>query len=287
MINLIKIIIVRHCRDFPMLWRLIPSIQKSFKQKFSGKNIPKTVRTKHRFKMKINVGDFIGRHIYLFGDYESSVSKLFLSILEEGNNVIDIGANIGYYSLLSSSAVGENGKVFSFEASPLIYSKLQENIALNNAENIYAKSAAVGDKKGEVILFEADESHLGISSLRRLEGNNSREIHIEMITLNSSLSQFPTINLIKVDVEGAEMKVFKGIESIINRDFPFLIFEVTDHMLNQLGSSKTELLNWVREKGYDLYQIGDESLGSIHNEKRQFNALAVPKSKTDFATTYT
>jgi FkbM family methyltransferase len=75
------------------------------------------------------------------------VSHFFSKILKQGSNVIDIGANIGYYSLLSLYLVGEKGKVYSFEASPLIYNQLEHNLALNKVKNVYASSNAVGDEE--------------------------------------------------------------------------------------------------------------------------------------------
>jgi len=143
------------------------------------------------------------------------------------------------------------------------------------------------EMKREVEFFEADKSHLGISSLRDLgEGQTSKKIRVKMITLNSCITQYPVINLIKVDVEGAEMKVLRGIELLIERDFPFIIFEVTDHMLKELGPSKIELLDWLKEKGYEMYQISNGSLASIYGEKKQFNALAVPPNKSHLVPTF-
>lgn len=208
---LIYRLIVRYFRDWPLVWRAIPSIQMKSKE-FSGKDIPKTVGTRYGFRMNVNIGDFIGRHIYLHGHYENYVSRTFEKILRPGSNVIDIGANIGYFSLLSSSIVGEKGKVFSFEASSSIFNKLQNNITLNKSTNVYATSCAIGDEEGEVEFYEADNSHLGISSLRNLGEQTSQKIRVKMITIDSRIDQFPTIDLIKIDVEGAEMKVLKGME---------------------------------------------------------------------------
>jgi FkbM family methyltransferase len=270
--------IVRYCRDWPLIWRLIPSIQRKSK-KFSGKDIPQITGTRYGFKMHINVGDFIGRHIYLHGDYEPGVSRMFSKILQQGSNIIDIGANIGYFSLLSSSIVGQKGKVFSFEASPSIYNNLKNNLTLNNANNVYASSNAIGDEEGEVEFFEANELNLGISSLRNLGEQASKKVRVKMITLDSYITDFPTIDLIKIDVEGAEMKVLKGMELLIDRDLPFIIFEVTDHMLKELGSSRIELLDWLKEKGYDLHQLTNKTIAPISEEEVQFNAFAVPKNK--------
>ncbi|SFD90762.1 methyltransferase, FkbM family [Marinobacter sp. DSM 26671] len=189
-------IIVRYFKNWPLLWRLVPVIQQKSRS-YSGKNIPKIVRTRYGFKINVNLGDFIGRHIYLHGDYEDYVSRIFLKLLEPGNNVIDIGANIGYFSLLSSSIVGKTGQVFSFEASPAIYNRLKSNIQLNNVDNVYACSNAIGDEECNIKFFEANDTHLGLSSLRDLGLQDSKIIDVKMVTLNKIAPEFPFINLIK------------------------------------------------------------------------------------------
>jgi FkbM family methyltransferase len=269
---------VRLMGNWPIVWRFVPFVQRKFKS-LSGEPISRVVKTRHGFKMNVNLGDFIGRHIFLHGEYEDYVTRVFYKLLQPGDVVLDVGANIGYFTLLSASIVGKSGRVISFEASPQIFTYLSSNLSLNESENVESFCAAVGDKNGQVEFFEADDSHLGLSSLRHLDNNNSKRIMIDMIELNCFAENFPKVQLVKVDVEGGEMRVFQGMQKILERDNPFLVFEVTDVMLKELGSSKNELLNWLSDRSYKIFQISNNTICPIPKGSGQFNALGVPCNK--------
>jgi FkbM family methyltransferase len=276
MLNYVKRCLVRYGRGLPLVWRVIPKIQNDFKF-LKGQDIPKIINTRYRFKMHVNLGDFIGRHIYLHGDYEDYVSQVFIKLIAPGGNVVDIGANIGYFSLLSAQLVGAHGQVIAFEASPNIYQQLANNLSLNGVTNVKTYNKAVGDRDCDVEFFEADNSHLGISSIRNLDVVDSKKILVKMVAINDIIDEIPPIDLVKIDVEGAEMMVLSGMELLIERDKPHIIIEVTDAFLKDLGSSQDELLAWFESKNYTLLEIKHDGLKPLTNKMSdQFNALAIP-----------
>lgn len=101
---------VRLMGNWPIVWRFVPFVQRKFKS-LSGEPISRVVKTRHGFKMNVNLGDFIGRHIFLHGEYEGYVTRVFYKLLQPGDVVLDVGANIGYFTLLSASIVGKSGRV--------------------------------------------------------------------------------------------------------------------------------------------------------------------------------
>src|SRR5205814_351485 len=102
-----------------------------------------TARTRFGSVMKIDTRDAIQRFVYFFGVFEPTITKYLMESLRRSDIYIDIGANVGYHSLLASKLVGPTGKVFAFEASPSIFQILTENLQANHATNVVAFNLAV------------------------------------------------------------------------------------------------------------------------------------------------
>ena len=108
--------------------------------------------------MMVDVADFIGTRIYHFGVWEPHVSALISARLKSGDVFCDIGANIGYYTVLAAPIVGDTGKVVAIEPSPATFELLKQNIKLNNADNVRMVRAAVADQPGTLTLFHAPDA---------------------------------------------------------------------------------------------------------------------------------
>ncbi len=130
------------------------------------------VKIRLGFKMIVDPYEFVGRHIFIEGIYEPECTNVFLSLLRPGDCVLDVGANIGYFTLLSSSLVGSGGQVHAFEASPQIMQTLDKNIKLNHASNVVLHNEAVLDRLGVVEFYTGPEENLGLSSIQKI-GNFS------------------------------------------------------------------------------------------------------------------
>src|SRR5262249_38224168 len=103
----------------------------------------RTIMTRHGFRLHVELGDWLGRHVYVTGDYEPTTSRIVAALLQPGNIMVDVGANIGYFSLLASHAVGPCGKVFAFEPLPRTREQLARNLRINRAENVVVFEEAV------------------------------------------------------------------------------------------------------------------------------------------------
>jgi len=176
----------------------------------------KVATTPFGFKVHVQLQDVIQRNIWLTGRWEPLITECFRGTLAPGDTFVDVGANIGYYSLLASRLVGQTGRVYAIEASPTILTLLQENIALNHAHNVEVKHAIVSDHDGEQEFWLAAEAVRGrstsVQSLASANGMQS-EGRIRCGTLISIVppDQLLKARLIKIDVEGAERAVLEPL----------------------------------------------------------------------------
>lgn len=191
---------------------------------------------------------------YIRSYKEPLTTKVFKGIVKEGDSVIDVGANIGYFSLLAARLVGEKGKVYSFEPEPLNYNFLCKNIELNNYKNITAYQKAVSNKVGTVKLYIANET--GAHTLREYhdtsyftDKNFGKFVEVESIILDDFfIDKHDKIDVIKMDVEGSEMLVFLGMDKIIkkNRNIK-IVTEFCPSFIREMKSSPEGLGKKIME----------------------------------------
>ena len=184
---------------------------------------------------------------------EAAVEDAFIAHLHVGDVVYDLGANIGWYSLLAARAVGPGGRVLAFEPSLLNAALVQQNAASNNFENVSVIPAAATDQDGWMTFLDKGnlESRLDKDdSEAQAERRAEREQHVvgesivPVTTLDSWLAQTsqPPPNLVKIDVEGAELGVLRGMGEILRANRPTLIIE--------LHGTRTEVVDFLDAAGY-------------------------------------
>ena len=160
-----------------------------------------------------NPHDLIQRMILYFGAWEPDVSRVIEQNLSAGDVFVDIGANIGYDTLLASSRVGPNGKVVAIEASPRTFALLQRNLAANaSSSNVRAVNAAVSDQPGTLDLYEINEGNIGAATTLASRGGTLMA-SVEALPLEQILTpdELARLRLIKMDVEGAEPPILRHL----------------------------------------------------------------------------
>lgn len=204
--------------------------------------------------------------------------KYFLKMIESSDVVIDVGAHMGDYSLLASSKI-TNGKVICLEPSKEALKVLRENVTINNIENkvlIFPNIAS--DKNGYVNFVEDDVSE--ISHIDFLEAKK-QNIKVKSLTLDSIIlsMKIKKIKFIKIDVEGAELKVLKGLEKSLSAGIiDYLLIEVNAFSHNY-GVSPTKTINFVKSFGYKVFCFNKFGklvrLDDFPEDKGYVNMLAV------------
>ncbi|MCJ2134409.1 FkbM family methyltransferase [Methylobacterium sp. J-026] len=173
-------------------------------------------RTRYGFKIYTNTTDFIQRAVFNFGVWEPDVSAAISKMLKPGDLFVDVGANIGYYTLLASKIVGRTGEVISIEAHPNIFRLLNKNVELNSVDNVTTINIAVSDLEKEIEFFTGPQKSLGESTTVSKRGFTSiGKVAAKPITHIISHDKLRKISLIKIDIEGAEAEVLRDIMSNI------------------------------------------------------------------------
>jgi FkbM family methyltransferase len=166
-------------------------------------------RTWFGARMSVNAQEIVGRYIAYFGIWEPSLTAWMMGRLQPGDTFVDVGANVGYFTLLASRAVGAAGCVISIEPSPANSAMLRRNVAANHADNVRVVEAAVSDREGELPLFGE-----GVDGKVTLEAEWARAHALKQIgsvpvkPLSSLVDRSPAV--IKVDVEGHEIPVLRS-----------------------------------------------------------------------------
>jgi FkbM family methyltransferase len=266
-----------YLRHFPWhsgRWRLIP-VGLRWCQKAFQSTDPSTIRTRHGFRLRVDRSDWLGRHIYVTGEYEPGTTRIFKKLLRRGDTAIDIGANIGYFTLLAGRCVGDSGKVIAFEPIAEVRRQLEENVRLSGLKNTIIRSEAVFSESGTRDFFQGPTDHVGVSSLRTLDDCSGIR-RVTTVRLDDVLADEPKITLIKLDVEGAECHALEGMVSCLERHRPDLIVEITDRYLQSMGRSAEQLYKLLGQFGYRAYLVGDDDLVPLGDGTvgpQQFNAL--------------
>lgn len=215
----------------------------------------------------------VSRHI-LFGDYERAETDLIRSHLSEGSVFVDIGANIGWFTLQSSRWVGDSGKVFSFEPRPSTFEHLSESIRINGLENVTIYNVALSNEVGSATLM-ATEGHSSPGSSYLGKGKG---IPVTLSTLDDLLPPLDRLDVIKMDVEGWEPNVIKGAVQTIRKFHPIILSEISPWMLlERSGVSDRDYISLIKSLGYDCQNIKNgEVIDSVGNVD-VMNVIFIPK----------
>jgi FkbM family methyltransferase len=169
---------------------------------------------------------------------------------------VDIGANVGYYTLLSSRLVGAGGHVYAVEPSASTRDRLKKNLAMNPFSNTTVLPVAAWDSNGDAN-FNYDQCDAGGSSLRPLESPATSEC-VELRRIDELIpdADVQRISLIKIDIEGAELHALRGLSGILDANRRLaIIVEVNPEMLHGLGSSAEALTDFLYQRGFVAERI--------------------------------
>lgn len=196
----------------------------------------------------------ISRYIHEHGVWEPEVTRFAQQRIRAGMQVWDIGADVGYFSLLFAGLAGPEGRVRAFEPIPKARLRLEENLRLNACANVEVESRALGSKPGKFILEKPlDVSRINLE--KQTPGPEDIEVQVALGDDVFAESGWTSLDLIKLDVEGAELGILCGLSGVLHRHRPALILEIHGPYLPMFGATGEEVVHWLREQGYQLELI--------------------------------
>jgi FkbM family methyltransferase len=174
----------------------------------------------------VNRNDFyIGKAIEIYGEYGEFESAFLQNLVKEGDNVIEVGSNIGAHTISLAKAVGKQGRIFAFEPQRACYALLQAQIALNHLGNVHAFNEGVGRVRGQLWTPLIDYAKLGnFGGVAMSKEKTSGAEAVDVVTLDEKLGD-TSCALLKIDVEGMEEEVIRGGVNLIKEQRPLLYVE--------------------------------------------------------------
>ncbi len=209
------------------------------------------------------------RHVR--GTYELEAMKMVCQLLRPGDTAVDVGANIGLYTLVMAKQVGPTGKVYAFEPANKSYETLIEHISLNGLQGVVdAHQLLIDRQKGTLLLHEDGLRGTNRVGGSRFDGPNTVVTERRSTTLDDFFMdkrQLP--DLIKIDVEGYEFNVLMGAPQTLKKHSCTVLCEVHPPLLSELGVSFADMCGFMREVGYRMLDLQGKPLPGFLSDQNQ------------------
>jgi len=235
------------------------------------------------FNIKLDTKNFIDASIYYIGDYEGYLKTQFKRLIKPNNVILDIGANIGFHTLYFAELTGNNGKVIAFEPIPINFAALENNISLNNLPQIVSVNKALGNTNSQMnIHVDKQTQNPGAFSLFE---HGVKNTIIECVKGDDYLLDNNTkkVDFIKLDVEGFELEVLKGLAETIKQSNPIIIFEYDYNYQSKVNDDPRAILHFLKTFSYSFFIIdgyGNLKHLNIADDLKSTEILAIPLSRT-------
>jgi FkbM family methyltransferase len=226
-------------------------------------------------RARVRTDDSIGRVLAISGVWEPHVTAAFARSLQPDDVCVDVGAHVGYYTLLASKLVGPGGHVYAFEPSPANYRDLVANLELNGATNVTARNVALALEEGSGVLNEGPGTNTGRATLRVPQVERDAgwpQVTVEVRTAISELpgDDLPRVRAVKIDAEGYELEVLRSLVPVLELGRPLSVFlELTP------GWVEHDDLAWLEET-WRKYGFTPYALRSGYTVEELFPAHVEP-----------
>lgn len=212
------------------------------------------------FHLSLNLQDRIQRQMFIKRIYEPDTVANCIPFLKKSHTFFDVGANIGYFSLLAK-AVNPRLQVYSFEPLPQNIECLKKNIALNPNFNIQIIEKCVSDKNGTTEFMIPPQNECGWGRIAYRDLFDGTKILRDVITIDDFChkNQIQKVDFLKIDVEGFEFHVLKGAEKLLSSPHaPHICIEMNTSCFEDMGVSITEIFQFLIDKNYTLYSLSKD-----------------------------
>lgn len=222
--------------------------------------------------------DHIQKDLFWYGHYELDAISIWSHLIQKDSVVIDIGANIGYYTIAASSKA-TLGHAYAFEPVSFLRNEIEKNIQLNHLNNVTICSYALRDQEQDANVYVSSIDNVGMSGLLPAENFSGRIEAVTTISLDKWLKDqgMEKADIIKMDVEGAELQILLGMKNTLTTFRPAILVEVIESQLTRFGGSVEKLYAFLRFYNYNPYDIiGQCTLKPIYHNKEDYTILFYP-----------
>lgn len=217
-----------------------------------------------------------------FDSYESAESRMIYSLIQNGDNVFDIGANIGWYTLNIGKKFPES-TVYSFEPVPLTFNSLKKNLELNNLPNVKSNNIGFSNVREELTFYINQETSVSSSSENIEDNINAMEVKCQVQTLDEfDKLHSVKIDFIKCDVEGAELFVFQGGIDTISKYQPVIFTEMLRKWSSKFDYHPNDIISLLKAIGYSCYKMNNgwlEPIKEVNEETIETNFIFLHEVK--------
>lgn len=219
----------------------------------------KSVRNKTKIvsikgvRFELHLDDWIQAHMYFLNHYEQEETNLVIQKLPKGGTFIDIGANVGFYSLFAAQKAGSSGKIISFEPFPLNVQRLKRNISLNNFSRVEVVPMAVGNDSGKLDLYYS-ENEQNMGAVSGLGDGTDHSVTVDLIRLDDYLEScsIEKIDVIKIDIEGSEYDALTGMKQTLEKFKPAILIEISPEILVKTERTPDDIKNILFQLNYEI-----------------------------------
>ncbi|WP_343574918.1 FkbM family methyltransferase [Pseudomonas sp.] len=214
--------------------------------------------------MRLDLSEHMQRRIFWIGYYNREIVALLNRLITPGMVIIDIGANIGEITLVAANRTTSAGRVIAFEPMKSIADQLEENIVKNALPWATAVRLGISDQMGEAHIYESagdcqsNELNRGLGTLYPIQAGARPSQTISLTTLDRYIEEHPVerLDIIKIDIEGAELACLKGATTVLNQYRPMIIIEIQSETAANAGYEQSEILRFLSGIGYGFQRIG-------------------------------
>jgi FkbM family methyltransferase len=250
------------------LWKAVPLLVPAYRALYAQFRPKETIQAELRGHiLYLDLTDLVlTRSLVTMGVWEPFETHLFATAVQAGMVVVDVGANIGHYTLEAARSVGEKGKVFAFEPEPHNFDLLCRNIEANSYQNVTLVQKALSNRCGAARLALSPDNFGG----HHLENSPATGgcIEVETLTLDEHFGGRPEkIDVIKMDAEGAEMSILEGMRELLHANPDLILFtEFSPAAIRAAGRDPEKFLKALFASGF--------CVGIVNHQKTRIEALA-------------
>lgn len=211
-------------------------------------------------RLYINKKDsVVSESLLASGTWEPTISKIFTMCAKKARTIVDVGGNLGYFTILATTVISNTSKVYVFEPERTNFNLLKKSVKENHLQNVTCEKLAVGNAEGEISLYIAEDNfgdHRAFSS-----GENRKVETVNVTTLDSYFSALKKpIDLLKIDIQGFEVQAFQGAKKLLQRGkIRVIISELWPIGLQLAGSDWRDYIKLLQTSNFSIWEIDDET----------------------------